>query len=151
MKSKDTKSKDTKATAVKKTDPKTKSSRKSAGLHGGQLPTKKLTVKMPGPNPAVEGDLNKTHATDVNKTAPKMKATSIACHPEGIEHIRRCFRCDIREWGHRAYPSGKEFSQINEKNNQINIRYVMYRDLTNVSLLSFFCLPVVLGMSSYAL
>jgi hypothetical protein len=45
----------------------------------------------------------------------------------------------------------KEFSQINEKNNQINIRYVMYRDLTNVSLLSFFCLPVVLGMSSYAL
>ncbi len=92
MKSKDTKSKDkkskgTKATAVKKTSLKKKSSKKSPGLHGGQHPTKKLTVKMPGPHPMVEEDLSSSHTTDGNKTAPKMKATSIACQPEGIEHL----------------------------------------------------------------
>jgi hypothetical protein len=86
-KSKDTKSKGTKATAVKKTSSKKKSSKKSPGLHGGQHPTKKLTVKMPGPHPMVDEDLSSSHATDGNKTAPKMKATSIACQPEGIEHL----------------------------------------------------------------
>ena len=41
------------------------------------------------------------------------------------------------------YPRERILSD-KRKNNQINIRYVMYRDLTNVSLLTFFCLRVVL-------